>query len=1148
MLDPQRRDISIDLPTYHAIMKEWIDDCRNNGDEGTARDATEGSSRILRESLLSGRRSALLNVTVGSLEAFGGEVSRGDFGQQSAMKVKVLEEELEEMKVNLNSVEENRVRMVAHNKQMEKDNLSLILKISSLQEENIRNTMDIDGLQKKIADLSNINAGLQMQMHSFESVVCKKKALLLERLRHEKNKLENHINMMQPDLASGGMSLSLAYRLNQSIAGSLHTELALAQQSPEATGRERVSPSLCHASSLDETLDREVLLLLQGPLPEQMSAEFKTIIKKMRQDFTEDANIIVTSLKQVIESQIGNKAAGKTRLETLERQLEEKRSFWIENLQQLDQHKSSLEKELIKMASNLRRSRTEVIHLKELSSSIESFLLQFAQLQIAKTTYCIITPPPKRSEWLIGLQMAPWLWNHIAWPRRNNQVTDETTAPDTVWNEVDSLRCQLEETVCEKQKLQDNICSLSVSYQALLQKIDEQQTTVHSLREKLFKGQLCRLLCQCCVDGEFVLQFPNITQLKNKKEGKEQEHRCQKGLRVGEAALNGSQTILYMSLIKGASCWYTPLIDALTLELHQLEQRLQTQKLKQPSAKLQECKPIVLKRTTGTQVLLNNRCEVSSVGVQAEDLSVTSMSEVKETVADQSSVSALLLNSDNQEKASVQDPAPVTPGSSEMTGRESQEETGQGGRGSSKMTTGKTKEGNESFSLNKSLSVDPSPNDGSLSANVPKKETLTPRSKFKMNLELAKGMEAIDEHKGQEPPSNSTTDSVKANADNENQETKKITTPKKEDQSILSASDKEIEADFHRLSLGFKCDTFTLDKRLRLEERSRDLAEGNLKKELNNCNMLLETLIPLCEDDNQSLEIVQRLQKNLDILNQSMNRVSTRAELLGAIHQESRVCKAVEVMIQHVENLKRLYTKEHTELEELKESLLQNERSFGSNIDRDDLRNKRSPGSQYYKPSSQRRVSIAAIPRNSGGPVHFDLQKLHANAETEVNDKLSRRPSTWRLLGVKPNPRPTLQRFISSCTWAESDEPSLMKGHEHETESPPTEEKKEEIQERKSSLSENRNIISAVSITSTIYDKISSYIADFQSSLSKTNKRLWISLIMIILFAAIIALIAGFAFQPSAEAAPVGTGDSWMSIQQLLWPYTGLRHNGQPPV
>lgn len=53
-----------------------------------------------------------------------------------------------------------------------------------------------------------------------------------------------------------------------------------------------------------------------------------------------------------------------------------------------------------------------------------------------------------------------------------------------------------------------------------------------------------------------------------------------------------------------------------------------------------------------------------------------------------------------------------------------------------------------------------------------------------------------------------------------------------------------------------------------------------------------------------------------------------------SLHQESRISKAVEVMIQHVENLKRMYTKEHAELEELKQVLLQNERSFSSLGDR----------------------------------------------------------------------------------------------------------------------------------------------------------------------------------------------------------------------
>lgn len=30
MLDPEHKDVSIDLDTYHAVMREWIDDCRNN--------------------------------------------------------------------------------------------------------------------------------------------------------------------------------------------------------------------------------------------------------------------------------------------------------------------------------------------------------------------------------------------------------------------------------------------------------------------------------------------------------------------------------------------------------------------------------------------------------------------------------------------------------------------------------------------------------------------------------------------------------------------------------------------------------------------------------------------------------------------------------------------------------------------------------------------------------------------------------------------------------------------------------------------------------------------------------------------------------------------------------------------------------------
>jgi inositol 1,4,5-triphosphate receptor-associated cGMP kinase len=41
-------------------------------------------------------------------------------------------------------------------------------------------------------------------------------------------------------------------------------------------------------------------------------------------------------------------------------------------------------------------------------------------------------------------------------------------------------------------------------------------------------------------------------------------------------------------------------------------------------------------------------------------------------------------------------------------------------------------------------------------------------------------------------------------------------------------------------------------------------------------------------------------------------------QIYGAVQQEIRVSKAVEVMLTHVENLKRMFEKEHAELEETK--------------------------------------------------------------------------------------------------------------------------------------------------------------------------------------------------------------------------------------
>lgn len=422
--------------------------------------------------------------------------------------------------------------------------------------------------------------------------------------------------------------------------------------------------------------------------------------------------------------------------------------------------------------------------------------------------------------------------------------------------------------------------------------------------------------------------------------------------------------------------------------------------------------------------------------------------------------------------------------------------------------------------------------------------------------ELTRTVETIKEHKVQE-------DQNVANMATDTETEMLVISDTFKDKNNLSPTDKEIEAEFQRLALGFKCDMFTLEKRLRLEERSRDLAEENVRKEVSSCQGLLQALIPLCDDDNQSMEIIQRLQKNLDILIQSMTRVSSRSEMLGAIHQESRIGKAVEVMIQHVENLRRLYTKEHAELLELRETLMQNERSFGSQTEKDDFRERKKQSSQYYK-TSARRSSMIALPRAGAGNMHFDTSKTQDGSEVE-SERLTRR-SPWNVAG-KSTARPPLKRFSSSVPWVDTEEPSLvMKGTAcNNTDCQSEDEQKEKtVAERRSSLSELGSKLTSLilplktpspssSPTSTepgVAQSLSHSLTSSRTAaaVARGGRGVWLWLAMMVLLAGLLALLASLVMQPAVDAAPVGTGDSWMTIQQLLWPYTGLRYNGQPPV
>ncbi|KAK7479644.1 hypothetical protein BaRGS_00029110 [Batillaria attramentaria] len=147
--------------------------------------------------------------------------------------------------------------------------------------------------------------------------------------------------------------------------------------------------------------------------------------------------------------------------------------------------------------------------------------------------------------------------------------------------------------------------------------------------------------------------------------------------------------------------------------------------------------------------------------------------------------------------------------------------------------------------------------------------------------------------------------------------------------SIDQLPDKQLESRFNSLSLAFKTDRQTLEKRLGIQERSRDIAEQNIDKELQGLRDAVETLNQLCGDEKVQ-DVVAKIHHHLDILEHSVARVSSRAEVFGAVQQEKRMSLAMEVMITFTENIRRLREKEQADVEEARKVLSERSQSSSS--------------------------------------------------------------------------------------------------------------------------------------------------------------------------------------------------------------------------
>ncbi|CAB1339459.1 unnamed protein product [Coregonus sp. 'balchen'] len=160
-------------------------------------------------------------------------------------------------------------------------------------------------------------------------------------------------------------------------------------------------------------------------------------------------------------------------------------------------------------------------------------------------------------------------------------------------------------------------------------------------------------------------------------------------------------------------------------------------------------------------------------------------------------------------------------------------------------------------------------------------------------------------------------------------------------------TEKEVENAFVQLSLAFRNDNYTLETRLKQAERERTLTEENTEKELEEFKGSLKCTAPQWSNMDQR-ESYQSLIETVAVLHRLATRLSSRAEMVGAVRQ-------------------RTYEKDHAELMEFKKLANQNSsRCYGGSIDTGDdgvPRPSRSMSLTLGKALPRRRVSVAVVPK-----------------------------------------------------------------------------------------------------------------------------------------------------------------------------------------
>ncbi|XP_062432057.1 inositol 1,4,5-triphosphate receptor associated 1 isoform X4 [Rhea pennata] len=451
-----------------------------------------------------------------------------------------------------------------------------------------------------------------------------------------------------------------------------------------------------------------------------------------------------------------------------------------------------------------------------------------------------------------------------------------------------------------------------------------------------------------------------------------------------------------------------------------------------------------------------------------------------------------------------------------------------------------------------------------------REEHILMRNQNLVGLKLPELSEAAEQEKGPSPLPSPTEEKETKNSSDvmpsiSDVLLRKLRVHKSLPGSSPPLTEKEVENVFVQLSLAFRNDSYTLEARINQAERERNLTEENAEKELENFKAAITSSAALWHHY-EHREAYQKLLEDIAVLHRLAARLSSRAEMVGAVRQEKRMSKATEVMMQYVENLKRTYEKDHAELMEFKKLANQNSsRSYGASED-GVPRSSRSMSLTVGKNMPRRRVSVAVVPKFNSlnipgqSPTASPIPSMSALPESPNNGRsnLTSTPILPALLeNGKSNGEPDCENSTSVLTHtgleeinpetkAKIEEEAYNKGYQEGLKKTKElqelkEEDEETLKESHDEHEESENEDEIKNLESSRLEVIINYLHILYPKLCKHWNVVWLVVAAVIIFAVVLWIYNSYNSCDEISEGPEGKA-SCSAAHQYSWWNSGFQH------